>query len=213
MTVTLQAMSTQAGPSAAPTASGTSRRTGRPPNASRRVPTTDRLLAAATEVFVEHGFAGATVTEIARRADISGPAAYKHFDTKADLLLAAAKRGLRDMTDGVGAAGRDPHEIARRWMSPPFAATRRLMVELHLAAGRERDVFDLLSAWHHAQAAGWVDERGDTTDQVTTFFLLLLGLAQLDALSDLDADLDALERRVDRMIDALFDTRPMSPDA
>ncbi|MGA9278139.1 TetR/AcrR family transcriptional regulator [Ilumatobacter sp.] len=186
------------------------RRNGRPPKSSLRVPTTDRLLSAATDVFVEHGFGGATVTEIARRAGISGPAAYKHFDTKADLLVAAAKRGLRETTSGVGAAG--PHEIARRWMSPEFASTRRLMVELHLAAGRESEVFDLLSAWHHDQSSGWVDRRGDSPEQVKAFFLLLLGLAQLDALSSLPADDVELGRGVDRMIDALFDAGSMSSD-
>jgi AcrR family transcriptional regulator len=39
----------------------------------------------ATEVFAEHGYAGASIDEIARRSGVSAPVVYDHFASKADL--------------------------------------------------------------------------------------------------------------------------------
>ena len=66
------------------------------------------MIAAAVEVFVERGFGRANITEIAERAGISGPAVYKHFDGKADLLIQAARHSLDTTLRGsaVGATNR-----------------------------------------------------------------------------------------------------------
>lgn len=40
---------------------------------------------AATEVFAEHGYAAASMDEIARRSGVSAPVVYDHFASKADL--------------------------------------------------------------------------------------------------------------------------------
>jgi AcrR family transcriptional regulator len=40
---------------------------------------------AATEVFAERGYAGASIDEIARRSGVSAPVVYDHFESKADL--------------------------------------------------------------------------------------------------------------------------------
>jgi AcrR family transcriptional regulator len=40
---------------------------------------------AATEVFAEHGYAAASIDEIARRSGVSAPVVYDHFASKADL--------------------------------------------------------------------------------------------------------------------------------
>ncbi len=45
----------------------------------------ERILAAATEVFAEQGYADASVGEIARRAGVVASVIYDHFDSKADL--------------------------------------------------------------------------------------------------------------------------------
>ena len=51
--------------------------------------TRDRLLAAAREVFSEHGFQGATVREICRRAEVNLAAVNYHFSGKEALFVAA----------------------------------------------------------------------------------------------------------------------------
>lgn len=55
--------------------------------------TRQRLLAAATEVFLEKGYEGTRVAEVARRAGLTTGAIYGNFDNKSDLLTAALAAG------------------------------------------------------------------------------------------------------------------------
>lgn len=48
---------------------------------------------AASELFVEKGFADTTIEEIAERAVVSAPTVYNYYGTKGDLLLALVARG------------------------------------------------------------------------------------------------------------------------
>ena len=50
-----------------------------------------RLLDATVETLLEHGYAGTTTTEIARRAGVSRGAQLHHFPTKAELVLTAVE--------------------------------------------------------------------------------------------------------------------------
>ncbi len=184
------------------------RRTGRPPKRADTIPTRDRLLTAAVEVFVEQGFGQASITEIAARAGISGPAVYKHFDGKADLLIQAAKQSLDVTLHGSALGATNPRDIARRWLSADFGSTRRLLLELHLSAGRETELAALLAEWHLDQTEAWLRDRPDNLARVTSFYLVLLGLAQVDALSSLDADPELEQDHVNRMVDALFADAP-----
>ncbi|MEY2397839.1 MAG: hypothetical protein QOJ00_1013 [Actinomycetota bacterium] len=52
-----------------------------------------RLLEAATNVFLEKGYEGTRVAEIARRAGLTTGAIYGNFESKADLLTAALAAG------------------------------------------------------------------------------------------------------------------------
>ena len=198
----------------------TARRTGRPRKRAGATPTRDRLVDAAIAVFVEQGFGQASVTEIAERAGISGPAVYKHFDGKADLLIEAARRSLdSSFAADLSPAPRTPVDIALQWLSDDFAPTRRLLVDLHLSAGRNVELAALLAEWHLERARAWQHEHGGPTDHVTSlaqieaYYLLLLGLAQVDSLAALDADRTELRLHVARMVDAVFteptDARPI----
>ena len=180
------------------------RRTGRPPKTADTVPTRDRLIAAAIDVFVERGFGQANITEIAERAGISGPAVYKHFDGKADLLIQAARHSLDTTLRGSAVGAQNPRETARRWLSPDFESTRRLLVELHVTAGREGDLAGLLAEWHLERTTAWQAGAPETVDRIKAFYLMLLGLAQVDSLAALDADPLLVQDHVDRMVDALF---------
>lgn len=171
------------------------------------MPTRERLLLAAVDVFVERGFSGAAITDIAARAGISGPAAYKHFSGKVELLIEAARHSLgavSGMTDGA----RSPIGIVERWLAPDFVQTRRLQLELHLAAGRNDELMDLLGDWHAGRARAWQEATDDSAEQVKAFYLLLLGLAQLDVLDSIEADTEGVRAHVGRMVSALFDDPP-----
>src|SRR5688572_5120507 len=55
--------------------------------AQRRAETERRLVASASALFVERGYAATTLTDIAEHADVAPRTLYLHFPTKADLLL------------------------------------------------------------------------------------------------------------------------------
>ncbi|MEU6697085.1 TetR/AcrR family transcriptional regulator [Pseudonocardia sp. NPDC046786] len=59
-----------------------------------RLPTSRRelLLRAAARTFRRRGYGGVTIDEIGGAAGVVGPALYRYFDTKADLLVAVATR-------------------------------------------------------------------------------------------------------------------------
>jgi AcrR family transcriptional regulator len=57
--------------------------------AQRRAGTRRRLLDAALECLVDHGYAGTTTTQVAERAGVSRGAQLHHFPTRADLVAAA----------------------------------------------------------------------------------------------------------------------------
>lgn len=179
---------------------------GRPPKQIDVAPTRERLLGASIEVFSELGYSQASVTDIAERAGISGPAVYKHFAGKADLFICAARYSLDHMFSAVPATTPDVYALAKRWLSDAFAPTRRLLLELHLAAGRDAELAELLSTWHHEQARRWQTGNDESVERITAFYLLLLGLAQIDVLVPLGADPSLLRNHVDRMIAALFGT-------
>ncbi len=177
---------------------------GRPPKQANAVATRERLIAASIEVFVEQGFSQAGVTDIAHRAGISGPAVYKHFDGKADLLIQAARHSLDHTLTADPTAGWDPREMARRWLADDFAPTRRLLLELHLAAGREVELAALLTEWHLERTRSWQASRSESVEQIKAFYLLLLGLAHVDSLASLAAAPVVLGEHIDRMVEALF---------
>lgn len=54
------------------------------------------LLDVATEVFMEHGFEGASTNEIARRANCSKTTLYARFPTKQDLFIAVLERRMEE---------------------------------------------------------------------------------------------------------------------
>lgn len=76
----------------------------------------ERILAAAAEVFAEHGFAGAGVDEIARRAGINKAMLYYHVGDKAALFGEVVKTNIAvvgcAVAEAVGASS-EPRERLR----------------------------------------------------------------------------------------------------
>ena len=63
-----------------------------------------RLTAAATAALAERGYAGVTVTEIAKRAGVSTSSFYKHFGDLWACVLAAYEEGAERLGEQVEAA-------------------------------------------------------------------------------------------------------------
>lgn len=69
----------------------------RRPQQARSRATRRKILAAAVETLVDRGYAGASTTEIGRRAGVSQGALFKHFDSKLSLLGAAIDHLFQEM--------------------------------------------------------------------------------------------------------------------
>lgn len=111
---------------------------------------------AALEVFLESGYAGTTVDDIADRADVSRRTVYNHFESKGAILLAClddrvAGRGERSLEDDHArfAATDDPREAVALFgrltgrVAERFLPLYRVAVE---AAAHDGDVAKRLDA-------------------------------------------------------------------
>lgn len=183
-------------------------RIGRPPKLDEHgTPTRERLLRAAVEACVEHGYESVTLSEIARRADVSTPAVYSHFSGKAALLVEASQHELRKLSLPRAAGIRD---IARHWLRPDFADTRILLAELHCAAIREPDVAGLLRDWQRDNAPRLL-AMGLTLTQVKMVYLLLIGATHLDEVNGVEVGQHEIETEMSALVDAWIGD-PDGPD-
>jgi len=68
----------------------------------------EQLLAAASRLFAERGFRSVSIEDLASDAGVSGPALYRHFDSKesilAELLIDASEQLLRQGSERVASA-------------------------------------------------------------------------------------------------------------
>jgi AcrR family transcriptional regulator len=62
---------------------------------------TDRILAAAAQLFRERGYHAIGIDEIGEAVGITGPAVYRHFDSKEALLLTAAERAAERVSKAL----------------------------------------------------------------------------------------------------------------
>src|SRR4029079_1313056 len=92
-------------------------------------------------------------------------------------------------------------QVVGAFLSDDFATTRRLLAELHLAGQRHPDVAALLATWDTPPAGNW-GAAGDAT--VKAFFLLLLGLCHLEALSSLPGSPADVGAVAERLVAVLF---------
>jgi AcrR family transcriptional regulator len=110
---------------------------GRPKDEALQSRRQEEILAAATQVFAEHGYPGTDVQVIADRLGVGKGTVYRYFPSKSALFLAAVDRGVRRLHERVEAdtAGlADPIDrIAQAIHSYlAFFAENRELVELFI---------------------------------------------------------------------------------
>ena len=188
-----------------------------------------RLLAAATEVFAEKGYAGAGVAEIARRAGVTTGAIYSRYAGKdallADAIAAATGTELDDlfsdhrfegrMEDILRVAG--SHLVSRSSGGERADRSAGLLLEAFAAARHEPAVLALLRSplverrarlaaiVEAAKASGGIDRDVDTDAIVTFCHAVGLGFLLLEAI---DAPLPApedWEQLIGRLVAAVGD--------
>jgi AcrR family transcriptional regulator len=160
----------------------------RPTRRERAALTRDRMLEAATRVFVERGYAGARMVDIAEAGGVAVQTLYYTFNTKADLLRACVARSV------LGPDGVPPTEqpfwtemVEARSGSEAVAAFVRGNVEI-LARAAELDEVQK-AAVHEPEAAELAarsealrrDTQGDAVVMMAERFGLREGLATKEA--------------------------------
>ncbi len=159
---------------------------------ARREPeaTRDRLLDAAARVFLESGYDGARVVDIAREAGVTTGAIYAHFRDKTDLLVKAlGARGvepagnvlLTDTEVPVASMLRTLGQIAVEGELHP---TQMLLLDAAAAARREGELREQLTnvIGHHGSVLAAMVERAraesvisnDVSTAAIVRFLLML---------------------------------------
>ena len=84
------------------------RRPGRPKVPDLEARRRKEILAAATALFAEHGFASVQVQTIAGRVGVGNGTVYRYFATKEELFLKAVEAGLRELEAELDAVLADP---------------------------------------------------------------------------------------------------------
>ena len=72
----------------------------------------ERLVVAAVDLFVEHGYDATTVAQIADRAGVTKSTFFRHFPDKRELLVAGQEALSRLLAEGISAASLDATPLA-----------------------------------------------------------------------------------------------------
>lgn len=180
---------------------GRPRRTGRPRSADRPPGfTREQLLKAAAEVFGARGFENASLQAIASSAGVTSATIYRHFESKADLLLGVVEQAIHAMPIAAhldGSEVMEPRDFARivsSYADPALGPLRRLAIEIHAAASRDGEAGALLRKLNErvhrglsAKLADCVRDRRlpatlDTERVASLLVVLIMGLAHLETL-------------------------------
>jgi AcrR family transcriptional regulator len=114
--------------------------------------TRERLLTAAVELFGSRGFEATSLKDLAASAGVRAPAIYNHFDSKEDILVAAATWALTDFYRNVVESD-DP-------VAPPvkrleLLVKRHVLYQLeHHRLARANDLVLSMAAWDEVMPAG-----------------------------------------------------------
>jgi AcrR family transcriptional regulator len=172
---------------------------GKPSRASSTDSTREAILAAAADSFAEQGFDRASMREIAQLSGITAGAIYSHFDSKAELLMEVVKRALESLPlSGDRLTGEEePEHLTENAAIHTDSASRmlrRLSLEVHAAASRDKDVEALLVDYddmimdklqkliQRGQKSGKIDKTRDPLFTVRAVVVFIMGLSHLDTL-------------------------------
>lgn len=194
------------------------------PRAEQRPPGSTRLalLEAAAEVFAEQGYAGAGVDAIAGRAGVTGGALYRHFASKAELLLEVVAQAVHALPLAERlAATSEPtpdffSQLVAIYAQPALRRVRRLAIEIHAAASRDAEAARLLLEFNRSMhrslceqlercvAAGAISAALDAERTASLLLVIVMGLAHLDTLEPTLIGDPAFARSLERAVATLL---------
>ncbi|MEZ5168892.1 MAG: helix-turn-helix domain-containing protein [Acidimicrobiales bacterium] len=166
----------------------------------------DLILEAAIELFHERGYPATGVDDIGKAVDVSGPAIYRHFSSKEDILLEAiqlAADEVHEANQNARAADADPRSVLEGYVRAyaRVALDRSALISVwtsearHLASNRRSPMTRRLRAW----SAEWVDQlravRPELTDEELGVLVAgAIGLVTTTATAELRDDGRLLDR-------------------
>jgi AcrR family transcriptional regulator len=113
-----------------------------PPRTPKSAGTRRRLLAVAGELFIERGYSGVSIRDIAARAELTNGAVYGHFRSKGQLLVEVIRTKLaeRDFPPQSGDAPADALHGVELLYDESRREIRLLEVDAAAAARNDPDV-------------------------------------------------------------------------
>ena len=153
---------------------------------ARGIVTRARLLEAARELFARHGFAGVTISDVARRAGCGLGVAYYHFPDKRELLLELVDEWGRSMPVERRAA----FDIRTALEGAPRRAARDYLRRSFEQLRKGPSFFRVILA--EAERDPEVRRRYQGAQQtITTWLSMMTRLAQQAGIGRTDRDPDA----------------------
>jgi AcrR family transcriptional regulator len=141
----------------------------------------DRLVKAAAEEFLGVGYAGTTMTHIARRAGVTGSALYWYFDSKDEALAVVQERVLASTLARVEQHGGTAMERLQLFLEILRAEARPLHRMLHERSphsGRVSAVLDEIHSVLDQLIRGAVHERNAEFDELDTIVSLAMAVIE-----------------------------------
>jgi len=160
-------------------------------------PTRERILNSAAWLFAEQGFSRVSMPAIAEASGITAGAIYKHFASKADLLLEVVKSAIQSIplfvqaTQGNMDATKLPL-LAAAYTEPALKLLRQLSIEL--ATAKDSEVKRIVSKSNElaikrmsqsiaaAQATGSLDPSLHPDFVASAVLVFVMGLTHMETL-------------------------------
>jgi AcrR family transcriptional regulator len=140
----------------------------------------DLILKTAAELFAEHGFGQVSINDIGYAAGVTGPAIYRYFSSKEELLVSVYRRLHEVSGEGLARAIEENSD-------PVEALVALIDVQIQLATEHGAKMRVVEAEWQHVPADALASLRAENRRQ--------LRIMQ-DALSRARPDLDASEVEV-----------------
>lgn len=123
---------------------------------TRGVATRARLIVGARQVFEEVGFVEARIGDISKAANASHGSFYTYFDSKEEILLAAAQEVFDDLLAAThlqvhAETPAEAIEIINRQYLDAWIRNKRMLRTIDQAAGFLPEIFEALGAGHRLQ--------------------------------------------------------------
>lgn len=132
------------------------------------------ILEAAIQLFHERGYPATGVDDIGKAVDVSGPAIYRHFSSKEEILLEAIQLAADEVHEANLNARENDHD-PRRVLEGYARAYARVAIERsalisvwtseakHLSSARRSPMHRRLRAW----SSEWIDELRKVRPELT----------------------------------------------